>query len=437
MGHKIVYCSDCGKSILEAEFEKGRASVVADRPFCADCRPPPPAPEPEKPSSVRLTPPSQRKIATARIPVSPSTTRRMGRPPSRVPLIAGGVVGGVGVLVLVVAALSSSGRSSPAPPPPPAPKTVPPAPAAPSGARAPGPVDPARAAEADRAMREEIERQKARKFEEFLAEIRKLAAEDRRLRKGHEIERMLKSAEETAGARLPEVRSLRDEVRRKIEENRVRMTFVGHWKLDEGTGRTAADAEGERPAGALEGGPSWTSGRLGGALSFDGKDDGVRIENADDLSPQAGPHGEMTLAAWVRIRERPSAEGQGRTPLAAKGGTGAFEYALYVLSDGRAGFALWTLAGQGHAELAGGSVALDRWHHVAGTYRRGRFARLYLDGTRVGEVTDLKGEIAAGPSPLFLGRRGDKQFLKGAVDDVRLYSRVLSEEELQALAAGR
>ncbi len=35
MGHKIVYCSDCGKSILEAEFEKGKASTVAVRPYCA------------------------------------------------------------------------------------------------------------------------------------------------------------------------------------------------------------------------------------------------------------------------------------------------------------------------------------------------------------------------------------------------------------------
>lgn len=435
MGRPIVYCASCGKSLQEHEFEKRLASIIDDRPYCAVCRTPP-APEGEKSTPARLSPPSQRKIATARIPVSPSTARRVGKPASKVPLFAGLAAGGVALVILLVAAFSSPSR----PPPPPvereptAKPTAVPAPA--PGSRPPAPKDPAASADIERSMREEAERQKARKLDEFLASIRKLAEEDRNLLRGAEIENMLNSAAAMAGARRAEVHSLRVEVRKRIEENRVRLTFVAHWKLDEKAGVAAADSAGSH-AGALEKGPAWTDGRLGGALSFDGTDDGVRVENSERLSPQAGPEGEMTLAAWIKIPERPPASDQGRTPIVCKGDLRAFEYALYVNADGRAGFALWTLGGEGHAELAGGSIAVGRWHHVAGVFKKGRFARLLLDGVQVSELTTFKGELAAGHSDLFLGRRGDKQFLKGAVDDVRLYSRVLSDAELKALAEGK
>jgi hypothetical protein len=435
MGHKIVYCSDCGKSILESEFEKGRASTVADRPYCGDCRPPCP-PEAEKPSSTRLTPPSQRKIATARIPVSPSTTRRTGKPASKLPLVLGGSVVAAGVLLLLAAGLSSGSRpAAPTPPPETKPAAKAPEPPRPAAPRAPASRDPAAAADVERAMREEAERAKAGKLDEFLAGIRKMSDENPIARRS-EIESMLDSAGRSAGARIGEVEKVRAEYRVKLDEALRRATFVARWKLDEMTGTAVTDASGGR-AGTLEGGPAWTTGRLGGGLALDGKDDGVRVTAIEGLSPQAEPDGEMTLAGWVRISERPPAAGQGRVPIACKGELRGYEYAIYVYADGRAGFCLWTLDGQGHAEVAGGSIALDRWHHVAGVYKKGRFARLYLDGAPVNELTTFNGALAAGPAPFFIGRRGDGQFLKGAVDDVRLYRRVLSDAELKALAEGK
>jgi hypothetical protein len=67
---------------------------------------------------------------------------------------------------------------------------------------------------------------------------------------------------------------------------------LAHWTFDEGQGSVAADAIGDAD-GALEGPPTWTTGKVRGALSFDG-DDGVRCTTAEALKSQA-----VTYAVWV------------------------------------------------------------------------------------------------------------------------------------------
>ncbi|MCW5809607.1 MAG: hypothetical protein KIT84_01225 [Labilithrix sp.] len=57
--------------------------------------------------------------------------------------------------------------------------------------------------------------------------------------------------------------------------------LIGYWAFDEGSGQTARDG-----AGASDGeiaGATWTSGRYGGALRFDGVDDLVAIADAPAL----------------------------------------------------------------------------------------------------------------------------------------------------------
>ena len=54
--------------------------------------------------------------------------------------------------------------------------------------------------------------------------------------------------------------------------------LVGYWKFDEGSGTTASDSSGYGNTGTLSTGasaPGWTTGKVGGALSFDGVDDYV------------------------------------------------------------------------------------------------------------------------------------------------------------------
>lgn len=208
---------------------------------------------------------------------------------------------------------------------------------------------------------------------------------------------------------------------------------VAFWKLNEGTG-TASDGLGGAGAASLHNGPVWTEGRFGKALQFNGSDQYGEVADNDLLSPLATT-GEMTVAAWVNLSQLPSsASEQRRAPFLAKGNRENWEYALYVLADGRVGFSVWNLDGTTYGEPMGGSLPLNGWHYLVGTAKSGQFVRVYLDGALVGETTTLAGRPGNGTSPLYLARRGDGQYLNTLLDEVRIYDRVLSPTEIQVLS---
>jgi len=60
--------------------------------------------------------------------------------------------------------------------------------------------------------------------------------------------------------------------------------LVGWWTLDDGSGTTALDSSDFGNDGTLAGNPQWVTGRLNGALEFDGTGDcrGVHKNVGDD-----------------------------------------------------------------------------------------------------------------------------------------------------------
>ena len=78
----------------------------------------------------------------------------------------------------------------------------------------------------------------------------------------------------------------------------------------------------------------------------------------------------------------------------------------------------------------------DKWHHIAGTFD-GTNLKLYLDGEEVASATSTFG-IVSGPNPVGIGAdlTYDAQnpnvpaAFKGVIDNVRIYDKALSQEEL-------
>ena len=70
--------------------------------------------------------------------------------------------------------------------------------------------------------------------------------------------------------------------------------MISYWKFDEGSGPTAFDSA-DANDGTLINGPVWTSGQVGGALSFDGLDDYVEVPTSANLDITDA----ITLEAWV------------------------------------------------------------------------------------------------------------------------------------------
>jgi hypothetical protein len=79
---------------------------------------------------------------------------------------------------------------------------------------------------------------------------------------------------------------------------------------------------------------------------------------------------------------------------------------------------------------------LNAWQHVAATVKKGQYITIYINGTPVAQITAFNGDTGNGASPLYFATRGDGYFFQGALDEVRLYCRALTAEEIHALVNG-
>ncbi len=206
--------------------------------------------------------------------------------------------------------------------------------------------------------------------------------------------------------------------------------LVGHWKLDDGSGTTAVDSSGKGHNGTLTGGSTWVTGVVGGALQF------AASRYVDCGAAAAEVTGDFTLATWVKLDAGTAGHYHGIGGKLLQSGGNYFGFGL-VRHTGNA-FRLWV--GDGTDDLAKSAVSSDtpyidsEWHHVVGV-RAGRTNRLYIDGVQQ-TATSVTGFV---PSTDFfhLGRQYshlDDRYLRGAMDDVRVYDRALSAEEIAGLA---
>ncbi len=205
--------------------------------------------------------------------------------------------------------------------------------------------------------------------------------------------------------------------------------LVAHWMLDEGTGLIAYDSAGNND-GTLNGDPNWTTGQVGGALEFDGLDDYVDCGSEASLEP-----GSFTISAWIKpddVSSRQQIAGKlGNEPVHDRG----YGYRLEVL-DGKASLLIDpTGCCNGKAIKSDTSLEVGQWYFVAGTYG-GSTGTIYVDGQP--ENSDL-GTLDAYYTNFFIGARFSDYYtasfdhFNGAIDDVRVYDRVLSAEEIEEL----
>ena len=201
-------------------------------------------------------------------------------------------------------------------------------------------------------------------------------------------------------------------------------SLVASWSFDEGSGTQASDGSGQGHRGTLMNGARWISGVRGSALRFDGVDDyvdagtGVTVET-----------GNFTVEAWVR--GDPTMEPFGR--IVDKGYATGF--ALGAAGDGR--LSLFELAGSAQL-FSRDPIADQAWHHVA-VVRSGTELILYRDGVEQGRVTRPP-VTASGTMPLLIGfnpGEGTRGHWKGDIDEVRIYRRALTAQELRASAQSR
>ncbi len=204
-------------------------------------------------------------------------------------------------------------------------------------------------------------------------------------------------------------------------------TLLGYWKFDEGEGSTAVDSSGYRHHGTVIGAIR-ALGRAGEALDFDGIGDYVRIPPALLLDNMEA----LTMTAWIYPRRDSHwhilDKGDGDKRLYAEGTS--------LTLDGRVRYS----GAHAFSKSVSNTVQLNAWQHVALVWSRmTNRMRLYHNGAEVRYgVQDIgTGEpLDDTTHPFTIGARGalgEVTFFDGLIDEVRLYKRALSAQEIADL----
>ena len=209
--------------------------------------------------------------------------------------------------------------------------------------------------------------------------------------------------------------------------------LVAHWKLDETTGNQAADSVGGHH-GTVSG-ATWTAGKFGGALQFDGKKSRISVPHRDSLSLTSP----FTLSAWIYVDtfgDGSKDPNKGYRTVLTKATSGDIANYWFGTWQSELLFGFWDVGVWREVWTSGLKLQKARWYHIAMTYddRTGEVL-LYVDGTQVLKAS-MPQPLTANKQDLQIGRSQYGEYWHGKLDDIRIYDRVLSAEEIAAFAAG-
>ncbi|MFZ2970720.1 MAG: LamG domain-containing protein, partial [Minisyncoccia bacterium] len=228
--------------------------------------------------------------------------------------------------------------------------------------------------------------------------------------------------------------------------------LVGYWNMEEGKGQTISDRSGNGNNGTLgantsvgKDDPVFTSGYSsagpgGTGLKFDGVDDAVNAGSAsslDDIEVQGG--GGMTVSAWIY----PKSGGENTTGIiVAKPNItdDSGRWGFYINSSQRIVFMKNYLT-QNLQSYTSAVINFNTWQHVVLTWNGGPTAStdivFFLNGNQLSHLSDSNGvgtKNSDASSSFYIGNdRYLGRTFDGLIDEVRVYNRALSEDEIRQL----
>jgi hypothetical protein len=202
--------------------------------------------------------------------------------------------------------------------------------------------------------------------------------------------------------------------------------LVGWWKFDEGSGANVFDSSGHGNHGTFIGDPQWVIGPNGDALEFDGVDDWIEVPHAENLTVD----NEVTIMAWINTERYIGPTGDNWQGIMAKGNPRS--YSLYTQVSGVLHF---STAGVG--TLSSAPLPLNEWVHVCAMVIGGAH-QYYINGEDAGTGgTGIVLPGAADSATVRIGnaRDANREFL-GMIDDVRIFNKALTQDEVKRLMRG-
>jgi len=219
--------------------------------------------------------------------------------------------------------------------------------------------------------------------------------------------------------------------------------LVGWWKFDETSGTSAADSSGNGKTATVYASPTWSVGQINNCLYLPGESG--KFATATGVALTA----DFTVAFWVKSfgtawQGTGSTFGFLSTQTSSDSNLGANGIRFDGASGGK-GITANIRNGANNSELyVGGqeyvpSGAIDVWNHYAATFNNTtKVAKVYWNG--VEGLSSTHGGFTRNASesrPVYIGHLyiNHERNMKGWLDDVRIYNRALSADDISALYA--
>src|SRR3989338_773932 len=200
--------------------------------------------------------------------------------------------------------------------------------------------------------------------------------------------------------------------------------LVGYWSFDVGKGGAkAVDMSGRGNNGTLTNmntTAAWVGGKIGQALSFDGVNDSVVIGDVELVTTQA------TFSLWAKFNVVSG------TVLSKYGSVKA--YRLFITGD-EIRFGLNTDVNN---DTTAANIVANTWYHIVGVFNGASSPKLqdiYINGAKqVMTGATIPNSIDDVTAQIKIGEQDNAaQQVNGLIDEVRVYNRALSAEEVKRL----
>ena len=170
------------------------------------------------------------------------------------------------------------------------------------------------------------------------------------------------------------------------------------------------------------------------AIDFDGTDDDIDLGDPTSLQLT----GAMTISCWL-LSDISQAS---KRPVSKRGGAGARGYTLQTSSGSPVSKISFMISTDGTATINSGDSALlsaGVWHYVVGIFEPSTSVRVLLDLVKTENTTSIPATQFNPTTNVRIGATGlgGSGFFNGKMNDVRIYNRVLSDDELQTIFAAR
>jgi hypothetical protein len=220
--------------------------------------------------------------------------------------------------------------------------------------------------------------------------------------------------------------------------------LISHWRFE----GNLEDSHGEND-GTEFGSLNYPDYGNGKSAEFDGTNDAIQIgstQSPNVATPLISPGSEFTLSSWVNKPDYP----QDQSGNSRNGGVVGY----YASSSGiYFSYDIFINGALAYCEIGDGDetksiktqITSDEWHHISCTWD-GDLLKLYLNGEEKASVNPRTEATLTDPIPNS-GTQGDLRELigvkygpvanfkfKGLIDEIRIYNRALSPEEVGYLA---